>query len=129
MGDLLTLNVIEDLAIAASGVDIFRNEDSAQVDEPTLAFIYMNRESVDVTAQVKAGPVEVMAIGPSVVQATVGNPPLVPDNRVVACLLQAGQRLSVNGTNVNAAAQELRAVAFMVPLSDAINLPSLLSNM
>lgn len=123
-----TLSIIEDLAIGASGVDILREQADAQVKELSVAVVYMNRESVDVTAQIKAGSDEVMPLGPSAVNATVGDTPLIPDDRAVITFLRPGERLQVLGTNANAAAQELRVVVQIYAFTDVQRVPALLAN-
>lgn len=123
-----TLSIIEDLAIGAAGVDILREQADAQVKEPTVVVVYGNREGVDVTAQIKAGSDEVMPLGPTPINATVGDGPILPDDRLVLTLLMPGERIQVLGTNANAAAQELRVVVQLFALSDIARIPALLSN-
>lgn len=124
----ITITRIEDLAIGASGDDILRNLAGAQLSEPSLVLVYENRESVDVTTQIKIGSEEVKPLGGSRVNATVGDTPNVPTDRVLISAGQAGERVQILGTNVNAGLQEARATVFIIPLVDVANFPSILSN-
>lgn len=124
----LSLAVIEDLAIGASGVDILRDFADAQLSEPSLVVVYENRESVDVTSQIKMGSEEVKPLGGSVVMATVGVIPILPDNKVVVTMGGKGERIQVLGTNANAAAQELRVVVMIFALSDIARFPQMIAN-
>lgn len=116
-----------DLAIGASGLDVLTDFAQAKLKEASVVQIFMNRESVDVTAQVKVGDVEVMPQGPSAINATVGDVPLVPDDLIVNTIGNAGDQIQVLGTNVNAAAQEIGLIVKIVALEDALRMPSLVA--
>lgn len=116
-----------DLAIGASGVDVLADFAQAQLKEASVVQIFLNRESVDVTAQIKVGDVEVMPLGPSAINATVGDVPLFPDDLMVNTIGKAGDHIQVLGTNVNAAAQEIGVIVKIVALVDAIKMPSLVA--
>lgn len=124
----LTISQITDLAIGATSENILNGIADAQLDEDSLVIVYMNRESVDVTAQITVGSVQVMPFGTSAINATAGSSPVVPDNRVCITAGRKGETLAINGANVNAAAQELRATVFIIPLVDIRNYPTILSN-
>jgi len=118
---------VTDLAIGASGVDILALEGSAQLKEDALVLIFANRESVDVTLQLKMGDVEVLPLAGAAVNATLGDIPIIPDDLVLRTLGQTGDRVQVLGTNVNAAAQELRVLVMIIALSDIAEIPALAS--
>ena len=128
MGEPICLNIIEDLAIGASGVDILREQADAQLEEPSYVVIYLNRESVDVTAQIKIGTREVVPLGGAAINATVGDLPAVPTDRQVVSFGRTGERVVIAGTNANAAAQELRARVFIFAVSDIQAFPQILQN-
>jgi len=118
-----TLSVILDLAIGASNIDLLDGQAQALVDEDSVCSVYASRESVDVTFQIKTGDIEAMPLGPCAVNATVGNSPSTRDNLIWRGTIREGQRLQVRGTNVNAAAQELKIIAQIVPMRVAIAMP------
>lgn len=127
MGRPKTLVIIEDLAIGASGVDILREQADALLDEDSIVAIYENRESVDVTTQAKIGSDEVKPLGPSAVNATVGDVPITPDDRTVFSLGRAGERIQIPATNANAAAQEARATVLIWSYADVLAVPGILN--
>lgn len=129
MGRPISLAIIEDLAIGASGLDILREQADALLQEPSLVVVHENRESVDVTTQIKVGSEEVKPLGPSAINATVGDMPILPDDRTVVTLGNAGERVQILGTNANAAAQEARAVVQIFSIADVSNFPALASNL
>ncbi len=124
----LTLSIIQDLAIGASNIDLLQNEANALLDEDSVVSVYASRESVDVTMQIKTGDVEVMPLGPTAVNAVVGNSPSTRDDLIWRGSARAGQRVQLRATNVNAAAQELKTITQIVPMRAAIAMPVLIPN-
>lgn len=116
-----------DLAIGASGVDVLQDFAQAQLKEAAVVQIFLNRESVDVQAQVKVGDVEVMPLGPMAINATVGDVPLTPDDLILQTIGNAGDHIQILGTNVNAAAQEIGVIVRIIALVDAMRMPSLVA--
>jgi len=114
-----------DLAIGASAVDVLADNAQALLKEPAYVMIFLNRESVDVAVQCKIGDVEVVPLGPCPINATIGDTPLFPDDLILPTLGNAGDRVQILGTNVNAAAQELGVIVRIVAIRDALTMPAL----
>jgi len=127
MADPYSLPQITDLAIGAAAVDILREQATALMDEDSIVLLFANRESVDVTIQIKSGGFEVYPVGPASINAVLGDMPIIPDDLLYRGVVKKGERIQALGTNVNAAAQELRVLAMIVALSDAAALPQLIS--
>jgi hypothetical protein len=122
-----TISQITDLGIGASGVNILDGLSAATLDEMSVVQVFASRESVDVTLQIVVGDVEVMRLGPCAVDATVGNPPVTPNNLIYQGLGKPTQKIAINGTNVNAAAQELKCIVKIVSVNDAAVMPALIA--
>lgn len=114
-----------DLAISASGYNVLTGIAKAKLTEPSAITIFLNRESVDVTAQILIGDREVYSLGPASVNATVGDMPIVPDDLIIKTTGFAGEEIQILGTNVNAAAQELGYLVQIAAISDVLTLPAL----
>ncbi len=127
MGEPYTLQQTTDLAIAASGIDILREQATALVDEDSVALVFANRESVDVTLQIKSGKIEAMPLAGAAINAVLGDVPIIPDDLMVRTTVKQGERIQVLGTNVNAAPQELRVTVWIVSALDAVAMPQLIS--
>ena len=124
----LTITKTVDLDIGASSQNILSGLSDATLDEDSLILVYMNREVVEITAQITVGSVQAMGFGASRLEATVGVGPAVPTDRVCLTAGKKGEIISINGANGNAAVKELRVIVFIIPLVDIRNYPTILSN-
>jgi len=107
--------------------DIDANSDASLLDglrgrvleEASRVLIFMTREAINVLATITIGGTEVAGRSLPQINATVGTKPVVPDDLLVDSAGLAGEEIIITGTNLTAGALELRALVFVVPLSDA----------
>ncbi len=130
MGRPVAFTVVDDIALASTVVDIAANIPGADISEPSLVLIALNGETVDIRAQVSIGGAQVLPESRVTVQATVGVLPLTPDDVLVATLGNAGESITIKGTNLDvAAAREIRAKVLIWPMDDINQLQLLMQQM
>jgi len=114
-----SIPVVYDLAIAARNYNILQGISQRVVSEPSRIDIAATRESVDVTFGVNIGDQVVIPNGsPANIVATVGTLPRFDQDGVGSFLANGGDEISIFGSNVNAAAQELRVQVRITALED-----------
>ena len=114
-----TIPVISDLAIGANNTNIVAGIPQRVVDEPSRIDIAATRESADVTFSVQIGDQIAVPNGsPCNINATVGTLPQFDTDGIGSFMADAGQEIAIFGTNVNAAAQELRVQVRITALDD-----------
>lgn len=115
----VTFTAINDIALSSSVNNIVANIPGSVLAERSLVLIALNAEDVDVRAQVSIGGAQVLPESSVTLQATVGTLPIIPDDQIVASFGEAGEEITIRGTNLDgAAARELRAVVNTFPVSD-----------
>ena len=115
----VSFNVINDIPLSDSVVDIAANIPGAILQEDSLVLIYMNGETVDIRAQISVGGNQVLPESPVTVQATVGVLPVTPDDVAIITFGKKGNAITIRGSNQDvAAAREIRAKVFTFPTSD-----------
>jgi len=125
MGFPRSIPVVFDLAIGAIRTNIMANIPQRVLDEASRIDIAVTRESVDVTFAVEiGGQVSVPSGSPANIVATVGSLPRFDQDGIGSFGGLAGQEVAIFGTNVNAAAQELRVQVRITALSDLSLIPS-----
>lgn len=130
MGRPVAFTVIRDIALSSTVVDIAANIPGADISEPSLILIALNGETVDIRAQVSIGTAQVLPESSVTVQATVGVLPVTPDDILVVTLGNAGESITIKGTNLDAAAaREIRAKVEIFPMSDIAGLMLLAQKM
>ncbi len=125
MADPYTLGNRLDLAIGAASFNVLNGVQGNKLTEDSLVTAYFNRESVDVTMQFLIGNREAYAQGPAAINATIGDMPIIPDDFIVKTLGKAQDEMFLNGTNVNAAAQEIGFLIQVIALKDLGFVPTL----
>jgi len=130
MGRPVAFTVIRDIALSSTVVDIAANIPGADISEPSLILIALNGETVDIRAQISIGTAQVLPESSVTVQATVGVLPVTPDDILVVTLGNAGESITIKGTNLDAAAaREIRAKVEIFPMSDIAGLMLLAQKM
>ncbi len=108
-----------DIPLSDSEDDIIIAVPGSVVSEPSLVQVALNGETADVTAQVSIGGAQVLPQSNVTVQATAGVLPVTPDDILVTSFGNSSERITIRGTNVDAAAaRELRAKVTVFPTSD-----------
>lgn len=126
----VAFTVVRDIDAADTVVDIAANIPGADISEPSLILIALNGETVDIRAQVSIGGAQVLPESRVTVQATVGVLPVTPDDVLITTLGNAGESITIKGTNLDvAASRELRAKVEIFPMSDIFALQLLLQKM
>lgn len=115
----VSFNVVNDIPLSDSVVDIAANIPGAILQEDSLVLIYLNGETTDIRAQISVGGNQVLPESPVTVQATAGVLPVTPDDVAIITFGKKGNAITIRGTNLDAAAaRELRAKVFTFPTSD-----------
>jgi len=130
MGRPVAFTVINDIPLSSTVVDIAANIPGADISEPSLILIALNGETTAIRAQISIGTAQVLPESSVTVQATVGVLPVTPDDILVTTLGNAGESITIKGTNLDAAAaRELRAKVEIFPMSDIAGLMLLAQKM
>lgn len=130
MGRPVAFTVVNDIALSSTVVDIAANIPGADISEPSLVLIALNGETVDIRAQVSIGGAQVLPESRITVNATLGVLPLTPDDVLVTTLGDAGESITIKGTNLDAAAaREIRAKVLVFPMDDINSLMLLMQQM
>ncbi len=125
MGSPVNIPVVTDLAIGASRVNMLSGIPQRVLTDPSRIDVALSRESVDVTYQLMIGASEAIPPGsPCNINTVVGTLPRFDTDGVGSFLGMPGDEVSLFGTNVNAAAQELRAQFRITALDDLQLLPT-----
>jgi len=115
----VSLTKVEDIPLSESNDDIILGVPGSVVSEPSLVQVALNGETTDVTAQVSIGGAQVLPQSNVTVQATAGILPITPDDILVTSFGNSSERITIRGTNKDAAAaRELRAKVVVFPTSD-----------
>lgn len=130
MGRPVAFTVVNDIAVSSTIVDIAANIPGADISEPSLVLIALNGETVDIRAQVSIGGAQVLPESRVTVQATIGVLPVTPDDILISTLGNAGESITIKGTNLDAAAaREIRATVLVFPMGDINALQLLMQQM
>jgi len=130
MGRPVAFTVVNDIPLSSTVVDIATAIPGADISEPSLVLIALNGETVDIRAQVSIGGAQVLPESRVTVQATIGVLPLTPDDVLVSTLGDAGESITIKGTNLDAAAaREIRAKVLVFPMDDINALMLLMQQM
>jgi len=114
-----SIPIVNDLAIGARNTNIMSGVSQRVISEPSRIDIAATRESVDVTFGVNIGDQTAVPNGsPCNIVATVGTLPRFDQDGIGSFLANAGDEISIFGSNVNAAAQELRVQVRITALED-----------
>jgi len=104
---------------ATGAIDnVIANKRGRTLKEPSVVDIYLTRESVDVLVAVTVGGTEVLPQGPVNINTVNGSLPSTQDDRVITTVGVANDEIIIQGTNANAAVQELRALVKVMPIDD-----------
>jgi len=117
MGVPYTISVINDVTIGGT-VSIINGESGRTLVAPSRVQIYLNRESVDITYTITLGGARIALDIPARINATVGDPPVLPDDGIADTFGGAGDELVILASNVNAALQEARAIIRVTEIDD-----------
>jgi len=108
-----------DIPLSTSEPNIIADIPGSQLAEKSLVQVFLNGETSDVRAQISVGSEQVLPEAPVTVQATDGILPTVPDDIAVTTFGNAGNQITIKGTNLDAAAaRELRTKVQTFPTSD-----------
>jgi len=118
MASPYTITPVEDVA-AGTTSNIVEGQTGRTLIAPSRVKIALNREGVDVTYDIFVGSERVLVNGAARLNTTAGDIPILPDDIVVDTFGKAGDEIVINATNVNAAAQEARAVIQVAEVDDA----------
>jgi len=111
-----SISAINDIPAGESVNNIIENKPGVKLARRSAVDIFLSREGVDVSATVTVGGTAVYPNGPTPLNATVGVLPSTQDDNVISVIADAGDEILIAGTNVNAAAQELRALVKVLPV-------------
>jgi len=116
-----SIAAVNDVPLGGSIDNIFKNLPGVKLRSMSLVQIFLTRESVDVLVGVTIGGSQVLPSGSAVSINTVdGSLPSTQDDEVLSVIAQGGDEIIVSGTNSNVAAQQLRGLAFITPIDDAM---------
>jgi len=118
MASPYTITPVEDVA-AAKTKNLLEGQTGRTLVAPSRVKIALNRESVDVSFDVFIGSERVMVQGAAAINTVSGDIPILPDDILIDSFGQAGDEIVINATNVNAAAQEARAIVQVAEVDDA----------
>jgi len=118
MASPYTITRVQDVGISATE-NIIEGQTGRTLVAPSRVKIALNREGVDVSFDIFIGSERVLVNGASRINTTVGDIPILPDDIVIDTFGGAGDEIVINATNVNAAAQEARAVIQVAEVDDA----------
>jgi len=115
----VAFTAVNDIPLADTVVDIVANVPGAILAEKSLVQIALNGETTDIRGQISIGGQQVLPESRVSVQATVGVLPVTPDDIIVTSFGDAGNQITIKGTNLDgAAAREIRAKVQTFPTSD-----------
>jgi len=116
-----SIAAISDVPATDSVVNVIANQTGVKLAEMSVVKIFLTRESVDVTFNVTIGGTNVLPQpAPANINTIVGSLPSTQDDEIITAIGQAGDEIIIAANNVNAAAQEARALVKVMPLSDAM---------
>ena len=115
----VSLPRVVDLAIGAIRTNILEGVPQRVVKAPSRVDVALSREGVDVTYGIEIGGTIAIPDGsPCNIVAAVGSLPRFDQDGVGTFGADAGDEIAIFGSNVNAAAQELRAQIRITALED-----------
>ena len=113
-----TISVIEDVP-SNSVSSILRDQRGRTLPEPSRIVGYANRETIAISLNVLVGADDVVQDGTPRVQASLGNGPIIPDDRLFDTFGNAGDEIIVRARNTDGAdAREARVTIFITPVDD-----------
>ncbi len=114
-----TITSITDIPATTTNRSVLLGEVGEQLDEPSRVKVYATRESVDVTMGISLGRQIALPVGSATnINAAVGTLPSRQDDLIFEGFGDTGDNITIQGQNVNAAAQELRLLIDVVAIDD-----------
>jgi len=115
----VSVTQVFDIPLSSVEPNIIKNIPGETLDEDSLVLIALNGETTDVRAQVSIGGAQILPESFVTIQATDGILPITPDDNIVASFGKGGEKITIRGTNLDAAAaRELRTKILIFPTSD-----------
>lgn len=119
--DGYTLTAVFDVPLTGNEANILGQQPGVTLpgaaENLFLLQMFLTRESVDVTLGITVGGTSVLTSpSPVNIDTTVGSLPSYQDDRVIEVIAQGGDDIVISANNVNAAAQEARAMVIVTPI-------------
>lgn len=119
MGLPVTIPIVNDLAPAAVRTNILAGIPQRVVNAPSVVDVALTREGVDVTYSMEiGGSIAIPGGSPCNIVAAVGTLPRFDQDGLGRFGADSGDEIAIFGSNVNVAAQELRAQIRITALDD-----------
>lgn len=120
MASPYTMNAVNDVP-ASDSESLLEGQSGRTLAEDSRVRVYLNRESVDVTFSILVGKENVLeAGGGAAINTVAGDLPSTRDDLMVDTFGRGGDEILIKAANVNAAAQEGRAIVMVTPLDDVV---------
>ena len=122
--DGYTLTAVDDVPLTGNTANILGQQPGVTLpgnaQQLYVILIFMTREGVDVSIGITVGGSSVLTSpSPVNINTTVGSLPSYQDDRICQVVAQGGDDIVISAANVNAAAQEARALVIVQPIDAA----------